>query len=116
MNRISKLSIIAAFSSLTFVGIPSAQDAKMNWPAEIEQTVRDFKGENVTIVNVDTLSEQNQTRMWIDHGTAEQRAALQAAVNANSELAAKLKGQNVEMDNIAGAEQSADGSLTIYMR
>lgn len=116
MNRIAKLSVIAAFTSLTFAGVPYAQDAKMNWPAEIEQTVRDFKGENVTVVNVDTLSEQNQTRLWIDHGTAEQRAALQAAVNANPDLAAKLKAQNVEMGNIAGAERSADGSLTIYMR
>lgn len=116
MNRIAKLSVIAAFSSLAFAAIPHAQDAKMEWPAEIEQTVRDFKGDNFTIVNLDTLSKQDQTRMWIEHASAEQRSALQTAVNGNAELAAKLKAKNVEMGNIAAAQQGADGSLTFYMR
>lgn len=116
INRIAKLSIIAAFSSLAFAAIPHAQDAKMEWPAEIEKTVQEFKGDNFTIVDVGTLSEQDQTRMWIEHATPEQRAALQAAVNSNAGLAAALKAKNVEMGNIAGAVQSANGSLTLYVR
>lgn len=116
MNRIAKLSVIAALSSLAFAAIPHAQDAKMEWPAEIEQTVRDFKGDKFTVVDVSTLSEQDQTRLWVERATPEQRAALQAAVNGNAELAAQLKAKNIEMGNIGGAQQGADGSLTFYMR
>lgn len=54
--------------------------------------------------------------MWVDNATPEQRAALHEAVEANKSLAEKLKAQNVEMDNIGGAEQAADGGLTIYVR
>lgn len=116
MNRIAKLSVIAAFSSLAFAAIPHAQDAKMEWPAEIEKTVSEFKGDKFTVVDVSTLSEQDQTRLWVEHATPEQRSALQAAVNGNAELAAQLKAKNIEMDNIAGAQEGADGSLTFYMR
>ncbi|APG84045.1 hypothetical protein [Sinorhizobium americanum] len=116
MNRIATFSVIAALSTLSFGGITYATDAKMNWPSHIDQSVRAFKGDNVRIVDVDTLKEENQTRMWIDEASAEQRAALLAAVEANKPLATKLKAQNVEMNNIAGAEEAADGGLTIYVR
>ncbi|ASY55909.1 hypothetical protein [Sinorhizobium sp. CCBAU 05631] len=116
MNRFATFSVIAALSTLSFGGITYATDAKMNWPSHIDQSVRAFKGDNVRIVDVDTLKEENQTRMWIDEASAEQRAALLAAVEANKPLATKLKAQNVEMNNIAGAEEAADGGLTIYVR
>ncbi|WP_104665756.1 hypothetical protein [Ensifer adhaerens] len=116
MNRIAKLSVIAALSALSFGGVSHAASAAMNWPAEIDHTVRDFKGDHFTVVDVDTLKESSQTRMWIDEATPQQLSSLHAAVNANKPLAAKLKAQNVEMNNIAGAEQAADGSLTFYLR
>ncbi|AFL49528.1 hypothetical protein ABIE78_004703 [Sinorhizobium fredii] len=116
MNRIATFSVIAALSTLSFGGITYATDAKMNWPSHIDHTVRAFKGDNVRVVDVDTLNQENQTRMWIDEATAEQRTALLAAVDANKPLASKLKAQRVEMNNIAGAEEAADGGLTIYVR
>lgn len=116
MNRIAKLSVIAALSALSFGGISYAAGAAMNWPAHIDQTVRHFKGNHFNIVDVDTLKETSQTRTWINEATPKQISALHAAVHANKPLAAKLKGQNVEMNNIAGAEQAADGSLTFYLR
>lgn len=116
MNRIAKLSVIAALSALSFGGVSYAASSAMNWPAEIDRTVRDFKGDHFTVVNLDTLKETNQTRIWIDEATPQQISSLHAAVNANKPLAAKLKAQNVEMNNIAGAEQAADGSLTLYLR
>ncbi|QFI65728.1 hypothetical protein [Sinorhizobium alkalisoli] len=88
----------------------------MNWPKQIEQTVRGFKGNNLRIVNVDTLSRQDQTRSWIDEATPQQRVALQSAVEANRPLVAELKAHDVELNNIAAAEQAADGGLTIYLR
>ncbi len=116
MNRIAKLSVIAALSALSFGGVSYAASAAMNWPAEIDHTVRDFKGDHFTVVDVDTLKESNQTRLWIDEATPQQLSSLHSAVIANKPLAAKLKAQNIEMNNIAGAEQAADGSLTLYVR
>ncbi len=116
MNRLATFSVIAALSTLSFGGITYATYAKMNWPSHIDQSVRDFKGDNVTIVDLGTLKRESQTRIWIDEATAQQRAALLAAVEANKPLAAKLKAQKVEMNNIAGAEEAADGGLTIYIR
>lgn len=116
MNRIAKLSVIAALSALTFGGVSHAAGTEMNWPAQIDRTVRDFKGDNFNVVNVDTLKETSQTRTWINEATPQQLSALHAAVGANKPLAAKLRSENVEMNNIAGAEQAADGSLTFYLR
>ncbi|WVT74425.1 hypothetical protein QM996_04765 [Sinorhizobium chiapasense] len=116
MNRIAKLSVIAALSALPFGGISYAAGAAMNWPAHIDQTVRHFKGNHFTVVDVDTLKATSQTRTWINEATPKQVSALHAAIRANKPLATKLKGQNVEMNNIAGAERAADGSLTFYVR
>lgn len=116
MNRFAKATVIATLSALTFGGIAQAARVEMNWPKQIEQTVRGFKGDNFRIVNVDTLSRDDQTRSWIDEATPQQRAALHSAVEANKPLVAKLKAHDVELNNIAGAEQAADGGLTIYLR
>ncbi|WP_112995989.1 hypothetical protein [Rhizobiales bacterium] len=116
MNRIATFSMLACLSALSFTGIVYGQGAAMDWPKEIEQTVRSYSGDKINVVDVSTLAEQNQTRMWVEHATPEQRAALLEAVKANKSLAEKLKAQNVEMDNIGGAEQATDGGLTIYVR
>ncbi|KQX51280.1 MULTISPECIES: hypothetical protein [unclassified Ensifer] len=116
MNRIATFSMLASLSALSFVGIAHGQGAEMNWPKEIEQTVRSYSGDKINVVDVSTLSEQDKTRMWVEHATPEQRAALLEAVKANKPLAEKLEAQKVEMDNIGGAEQAADGGLTIYVR
>ncbi|ASY62326.1 hypothetical protein SJ05684_c08630 [Sinorhizobium sojae CCBAU 05684] len=116
MNRIARATVIGALSALTFGGIAQAASVEMNWPKQIEQTVRGFKGNKLRIVNVDTLSRQDQTRSWIDEATPQQRAALHSAVQSNKPLVAKLKAHDVELNNIAGAEQAADGGLTIYLR
>ncbi|WEX78551.1 hypothetical protein PYH37_003449 [Sinorhizobium numidicum] len=117
MNRFTQISVIAALSALTFGGIShAATGVEMNWPSQIDQTVRTFKGNNLRIVNVDTLNQMSETRTRIDEATPQQLAALQTAVEANKPLAAKLRAENVEMNNIAGAAQAADGGLTIYLR
>ncbi|MBB4184156.1 hypothetical protein [Sinorhizobium terangae] len=116
MNRIATFSVIAALSAFSFGGMAYAQGATMNWPKEIEATVRSYSGDKVNVVLVSTLSEQDQTRMWVENATPDQRAALLAAVEANKPLLEKLKAQNIEIDNIGGAEQAADGGLTIYVR
>ena len=116
MNRIAKISVIATLSALAFGGISQAANVEMNWPNQIDQTVRTFKGDNFRIADVDTLSRMDQARIRIDEATPAQRAALQAAVEANKPLVAALKARNVELNNVAGAEQAADGGLTIYLR
>ncbi|MNW15790.1 hypothetical protein D3C71_2144080 [compost metagenome] len=54
--------------------------------------------------------------MWVEKATPEQRKALLTAVEGNKALAEQLKSQKIEMENIAGAEQAADGALIIYVR
>lgn len=116
MNRIATFSIIATLSALSFGGIAWGQGAAMNWPKEIEKTVGGYSGDNISVVDISTLSEQNQTRLWVEQATPEQRAALVAAIEANKPLLEKLQAQNVEIANIGGAEQATDGSLIIYVR
>ncbi|MGF6172112.1 hypothetical protein [Ensifer sp. 4252] len=43
MNRIAKLSVIAALSALTFGGVSHAAGTEMNWPTQIDRTVRDLR-------------------------------------------------------------------------
>jgi hypothetical protein len=116
MNRIATLSAIIALSVLSISEIAYAQGAEMNWPANIDKTVTDFKGDKVSVVQVSTLAEANQTRMWVEKATPEQRKALLTAIEGNKALADQLKSQNIEMENIAGAEQAADGALIVYVR
>jgi len=116
MNRIAKVTVIATLFALTFGGVSYAASAEMNWPAQIDQTVRTFKGDNFKVIDVDTLSRASEVRSRISEEGPQQIAALQSAVEADKPLAAKLKAQKVEMDNIAGASQAADGGLTIYVR
>ena len=116
MNRIATFSVIAALSAVSFGEISHAASVEMNWPAHIDQTVRTFRGDNFRVVDLDTLKRQSDTRVRMEEATANQRAALLAAIEANKPLAAKLRAQNVETTNIAGAEQAADGGLTIDVR
>ncbi len=88
MNRIAKLSFIAALSALALGGDYHTAGAQPAWPAEIEQTVRDFNG-NFNVVDISTLSEQSETRMWIKAATPEQLSGLHAAIEANKALADK---------------------------
>ncbi|MCA1403206.1 hypothetical protein I6F26_01155 [Ensifer sp. IC3342] len=101
---------------MSFGGIFYAAGVEMNWPNQIDRTVRNFKGDNFGIVDVDTLSRMNEIRARIDTETPQQLAALHAAVDAKGALAAKLRARDIEMNNIAGASQAADGSLTLYVR
>jgi hypothetical protein len=116
MNRIATMSAIAAFSVLSFSGISYAESTNMNWPAEIDHTVRDFKGTKFDVIDVDTLNKMSETHTWIDQATPEQVKSLQSSIEANKPFAEKLKAQKVELNNVIGAEQAADGSLTIYTR
>lgn len=115
MKRIATFSVIVALSALSYGGIAYAQ-AEMNWPANIEKSVSEFKGDKVSVVQISTLAEQNQTRLWVENATPEQRKALLTAIEANKPLVEQLKAQNVEIENIGGAEQATDGGLTIYVR
>jgi hypothetical protein len=44
MNRVAKIAIAAAFSSLAFAGVSRAESLGMNTAQGIEQTLRTFQG------------------------------------------------------------------------
>jgi hypothetical protein len=48
--------------------------------------------------------------------TSQEARLIQASVIANSGLAKKLQTEKVELTNIVGAEQAADGGITFYVR
>ncbi|MDP9812604.1 hypothetical protein J2W42_005474 [Rhizobium tibeticum] len=118
MNRVSALSLIAAMTIASFLSLSGAygQGAAMNWPKDIEQTVTSFSGNKINIIYLNAAAEQNQAQTWVQLATPQQRAGLVAAVKANQALMQKLSAQNVEVENIAGAEVAADGGLTIYVK
>jgi len=118
MNRVAKIAIASAFSSLAFVGVSRAESLGMNTASSIEQTLRSFRGNDFAV---------QQYHDWRDIGAMDQygpRSApirdaqevhqIQASIDANRSLTRKLAGQGVNVNDVINAEQAADGSLTIF--
>lgn len=113
MNPIAKFSAIIALTALPLAGVAQAASVTENWPKQIDQTVTNYKKDKVNIVNVDTLDE---TQSWIEDQSAEEQASFRKALESNPKLAKELHARNVETRNVVGAEEAADGSLTLYIR
>jgi len=116
MNRIAKLSAIVALTALPFAGVSQAAGMTENWPKQIDSTVANYKNGNFYIVDVHTLNKLNETHSWIDDQKPDEQASFRQALEANPTLTKELQARNVELGNIVGAEQAADGSLTFYIR
>lgn len=110
----SALSAIA-FGAESFAAMPSAAGMP---DSSIETTIQTMSPKDFNVIRLDSLK---------THDTAHERFAgvaptspearqLQAAVIANRSLAQKLEGEKVELTNIVGAEQAADGGMTFYVR
>ncbi len=116
MNRIAKLSAIVALTALPFAGVSQAASVTENWPKEIDRTVANYKMDNFNVVDVHTLNKLNETHSWIDDQHPEEQASFRKALESNPKLSKELRARNVELNNVVGAEEAADGSLTFYIR
>lgn len=115
MNRIAKLSAIVALTVLPLAGASQAAGVSENWPQQIDRTVSNYKG-NFDVIDINSLNKKHETRTWIDNQSPAEQAAFQKALESNPALSKELKARNIELSNVIGAEQAADGSLTFFTR
>jgi len=117
MNRVAKLAIVSALSSLAFAGVSRAESLGMNSAPGIEQTLRSFQG-NFAVQqyqdwrNIDSMDQFGPRSAPVRD--AQEVHQIQASIDANKSLTRKLADQGVSVSNVINAEQAADGSITIY--
>ena len=85
-----------------------------------EQAILDWSGERFTIKRIDSLGgrysdEREQLYAWID-AYPDRVEALQHAVIQNRALAAALRAQSVQLNNVAAIQQALNGNLIIFLR
>jgi len=85
-----------------------------------EQAILDWSGERFTIKRIDALGggnreERERLYAWID-AYPDRVEALQHAVIQNRALAAALRAQSVQLNNVAAIQQALNGNLVIFLR
>ncbi|MBB3657484.1 hypothetical protein FHX15_002716 [Rhizobium sp. BK650] len=119
MNRVAKIAIAAAFSSLAFAGVSRAESLGMNTAQGIEQTLRTFQGNDFNVqyfYNWRNLDDEDTGPRSAPQRSQSDVRAIQASIDANKSLAHKLNNDGVNIRNVVNAEQAADGSITFYVR
>jgi hypothetical protein len=106
---------VVAFGAESYAAMPSA--AAMPG-SSIESTIQTMSPTEFNVIQLDSLKTHDPAheRFGAVSPTSEEARLVQAAVIANRPLAQKLEGQNVELTNIVGAEQAANGGVTFYVR
>ncbi|APO74217.1 hypothetical protein AM571_CH01381 [Rhizobium etli 8C-3] len=117
MNRVATLALVSAFSSLALAGVSRAESFGMNSPSGIEQTLRNFRGNDFTVRHFynfhDVSPEANGPRSAPPRSAQDVRQ-IQASIDANKVLMRKLGNDGVNVRNVINAEQAADGSITLF--
>lgn len=118
MNRVAKITIAAAFSSLAFAGVSRAESLDMNTAQGIERTLRTFHGDFDVqpVYNWHNLDDEMTGPRSVIQRPQSAVYAIQASIDANKSLAHKLNNDGVNIRNVVNAEQAADGSITFYVR
>ena len=85
-----------------------------------EQAILEWSGERFTIKRIDALGsrlsdERERLYSWID-AYPDRVEALQHAVTGNRALAAALRAQSVQLNNVAAIQQALNGNLVIFLR
>lgn len=117
MNRVAKIAIASALSSLALAGVSRAESLGMNTTGGIDQTLRNFRG---TDFNVQQFYAWNGENPDVEGPrSAPPRSAydvrrLQASIYANRMLTRELASKGVNVHDVVNAEQAADGSITFY--
>lgn len=120
MNRFATILSATALSAVAFgaesyAAMPSA--AAMP-DSKIESTIQTMSPTDFNVVRIDSLKTHDAAheRFGAVSPSSQEARLVQAAVIANRSLAQKLEGQKIELTNIVGAEQAADGGVTFYVR
>lgn len=120
MNRFATILSASALSAVAF-GAESyaAMPAAGAMPdSKIESTIQTMSPKGFTVVRMDSLKTHDAAneRFGKLAPTSQEARLVQASVIANRPLARTLEAQHVELTNIVGAEQAADGGVTFYIR
>ncbi|MDH4415428.1 MAG: hypothetical protein QE484_19140 [Rhizobium sp.] len=120
MNRFATVLSASALSAIAFgaesyAAMPSAAGMP---DSKIETTIQTMSPTDFNVIRLDALKTHDPAseRYGGISPTSQEARLVQAAVIANRSLAQKLEGQKVELTNIVGAEQAADGGVTFYVR
>lgn len=73
----------------------------------------------INVVVVSTLNDVDPNKTLLQDRmktNPDEVAALQAAIQNNSALRSQLEAQNVQLENVVAAVQSADGDVTFYVK
>ncbi|MDO6963778.1 hypothetical protein [Rhizobium alvei] len=145
MNRFLKITLATTLSAAMLAGAVLSADAQPKGsPLGRHDTMTSDQavgsGNAIDLVAYKVKDEQQLLKGWqggpmnvmplgeLDRGDVKQAlssrktdepkvvAQLQQAVRGNEKLSHALGKQGVEIDNIIGAEQAADGGLTIYIQ
>ncbi|MCQ2004649.1 hypothetical protein [Rhizobium sp. NRK18] len=119
MNRIAKMPVIILLSALPLAGVASAATMSMESPSSLDATVRTLGPSQFNVVTLGSLDTGDAAKTaFQDNASAHagEVAMLHRSVEANRSLDRALKSQNVNIDDIAGAQKAADGTVTFYLR
>ncbi|MBL0371329.1 hypothetical protein JJB09_04750 [Rhizobium sp. KVB221] len=140
MNSLLKTSLLATIVISSFVspgfaagisatgGHPQVTEAKHGTPANLvsfdasatrraEQLIAHWKGTPFQVQQIGQIEDDLSRETLQDRQRSEpnQVADLQAAIRHNHPLLQKLRNENVEINNIVGADAAMDGQLTLYV-
>jgi hypothetical protein len=119
MNRFASLFSASALSAIAFGADSYAAMPEMGTASEqkLETTISRLSPSAYNVVMIDALRDDHSQPPFANVTPHSHEARLvQASVIANPALSRKLQSENVELDNIVGAETAADGSVTFYLR
>jgi hypothetical protein len=117
MNRVAKIAIASALSSLALAGVSRAASLGMNTTAGIDQTLRHFHGTDFNVQQFYARNSENPDTYGPRSApprSAQDLRGIQASIGANKMLARELASKGVNVHDVVNVEQAADGSITFY--
>ncbi|RKE85261.1 hypothetical protein [Rhizobium sp. AG855] len=120
MNRFATMFSATALTAIAFgadayAAMPATAMAS---PQQIENTITKLSPSAYNVIWLDSLKTHDAAKEQFGNvkPTSQEARLVQASVIANPALARKLQADKVELENIVGAQQAADGSVTFYLR
>ena len=117
MARIKIIGLLCALGlSLVATSLPAGQ-REIGFFAQTP--IHAWHGQRFTVIRIDSINEFDGFRGMLENwiGTyPDQVEALQGAIRANGALAAALRSQHVQINNIAATQQAFNGNLIFYLR
>ena len=120
MNRFASILSASALAAIAFGAESPVAFANTTSPATpaIEHVLASVKPDKFNAVELNSLQKGDPALARFDKltPTSPEARKVQAAIITNKPLMQALQKDRVEINNIVGADASADGGVTIYIR